>query len=69
MFHVIGENDACINAYGAGETVEAAVIRWATDGDHEVKCEIDACKVFFSYKPRIIRGEALNLVIKFVVES
>lgn len=68
MFHVIGENDARLNAYGAGETVEAAVLRWATDGDHEVKCEMSACKIFFSYKPRIIRGDVLDLVIKFVVE-
>lgn len=69
MFYVIGENAVRVSAYGRGDTIEAAVLRWASDEDHEVKCEIDAYKVFSKYTPRVIRGEEINLAIKFVIMS
>lgn len=69
MFYVIGENAVRVSAYGRGDTIEAAVLHWASDEDHEVKCEIDAYKVFSKYTPRVIRGEEITLAIKFVVVS
>ena len=58
MFYCIGENSTESGYMGVGETIEAAILDWASDSDIS-----EAISEFRQYDPVIIEGAPIEVSI------
>lgn len=64
MFYCIGENDSINGAIGIGQTIQDAIINWASTADI-----LDAITEFKQCNPRIIEGTEIEVSVELSIKA